>query len=364
MEERATVYTTVEQIASLVQGKVHGNPLQVVEAARSSGEAGPADITFLEGDRNLRLLRDCKAGVVVLPKGVVEKLLSEGKMSFVAVEVADPLAAFVRIVQHFQGEPEAPPAVLDEMARIHPTAKLGDGCAVMAFAVLGAGTTVGHRCRIHPNVVVGRDCVLGDDVVLHPGVVLYDRTEVGSRSIIHAGAVLGADGFGYRFQGGRQVKVPQLGNVVVGEDVEIGAGTTVDRGTFQSTRIGDGTKIDNLVMIAHNVRVGRHNLIVAQAAIAGSSTTGDYVVLAGQVGVADHVTIHDRVIVGARTAVHADVAAGQRVLGVPAMPEREAKRVLLSMMQLPKLLKDVRVLERKLGMLEPSEDAQVSKDVA
>ena len=348
------MYTTVEQIASLVQGKVHGNAQQVVEAARSFAEAGAADITFLENSRNLRLLRDCKAGVVVVPPGVLENL-SDGEKTFVAVEVVDPLVAFVRIVQHFQGAPEATPAILDEMARIHPTAKLGDGCAVMAFAVLGAGTRVGNRCQIHPNVVVGRDCVLGDDVVLHPGVVLYDRTVIGARSILHAGAVVGADGFGYRFQAGRQVKVPHLGNVVIGEDVEIGAGTTIDRGTFQSTRIGDGTKIDNLVMIAHNVRVGRHNLIAAQTAIAGSSSTGDYVVLAGQVGIADHVTVHDRVIAGARSAVHADVPAGQRVLGTPAMPEREAKRILLSMTRLPKLLETVRMLEQKLGLLETNE---------
>jgi UDP-3-O-[3-hydroxymyristoyl] glucosamine N-acyltransferase len=256
------------------------------------------------------------------------------------------------------------PPIIDEMARIHPTARLGDGCAVMAFAVLGAGTRLGDRCQIHPNAVIGRDCVLGDDVVLHPGVVLYDRTEIGSRSVLHASAVVGADGFGYRFQDGRQVKVPQLGNVVIGEDVEIGAGTTIDRGTFQSTHIGDGTKIDNLVMIAHNVKVGRHNLIVGQAAIAGSSTTGDYVILAGQVGIADHVTIHDRVIVGARSAVHADVAAGQRVLGIPAMPEREGKRIILSLQRLPSLCKDVRLLKQKLGMLDSNADLEEPKDAA
>ena len=258
MEERATVNITVEQIASLVQGKVHGNAQQVIEAARSFNEAGAADVTFLENERNLRLLQTCKAGVVVVPLGVAEKLAAFEK-PFVTIEVRDPLVAFVRIVQHLQGELEPNPAILDELARIHPTAKLGEGCSVMAFAVLGAGTHVGDRCQIHPNVVIGRDCVLGDDVVLHPGVVLYDRTVIGSRSVLHSGVVIGADGFGYRFHSGKQVKVPQLGNVEIGEDVEIGAGTTIDRGTFQSTRIGDGTKIDNLVMIAHNVRVGRQS---------------------------------------------------------------------------------------------------------
>jgi UDP-3-O-[3-hydroxymyristoyl] glucosamine N-acyltransferase len=363
MEERAPVTITVEQIACLVQGKVRGDAQQVVEAARSFGEAGAGDVTFLESVRNLRLLGDCKAGVVVIPPAVAEKL-AEVEHPFVTIEVADPLTAFIRVVQHLQGEPEADPALIDEMARIHPTARLGDGCTVMAFAVLGAGTRLGDRCCIHPNVVVGRDCVLGDDVVLHPGVVLYDRTVIGSRSVLHASAVVGADGFGYRFQGGRQVKVPQLGNVEIGEDVEVGAGTTIDRGTFQATRIGDGTKIDNLVMIAHNVKVGRHNLIVGQAAIAGSSTTGDYVVLAGQVGVGDHVTIGDRVIVGARSAVPGDIAAGQRVLGIPARPEREGKRILLSIPRLPDLLRDVRQIKEKLGLLGTGDDLVEPKEAA
>ena len=354
---------TVEQIAALVQGKVQGNAHRVVESARSFGEAGAGDVTFLENVRNVRLLGDCKAGVVIVPPAVAEKLAGTDK-TFATIEVADPLAAFILVVQHLQGEPESAPALIDEMARIHPTARLGDGCSVMAFAILGAGTRLGDRCCIHPNAVVGRDCVLGDDVVLHPGVVLYDRTVIGSRSVLHASAVIGADGFGYRFQGGRQVKVPQLGNVEIGEDVEIGAGTTIDRGTFQSTRIGDGTKIDNLVMIAHNVKVGRHNLIVGQAAIAGSSTTGDYVILAGQVGVADHVTIHDRVIVGARSAVAGDVAAGQRVLGIPALPEREGKRLLLSLPRVPGLCRDVRLIKQKLGLLDTPDDLEEPKDAA
>src|SRR5262249_52828282 len=152
-------------------------------------------------------------------------------------------------------------------------------------------TSLGARCHVHPHVVIGRGCKIGDDVVLYPGCVIYDGTVLGDRAIIHANAVLGADGFGYRFQAGKHVKVPELGHVEVGDDVEIGACTTIDRGTFQATRIGTGTKIDNLVMIAHNCRIGRHNMLVSQVGIAGSCNTGDHVVMAGQVGVADHVTI-------------------------------------------------------------------------
>jgi UDP-3-O-[3-hydroxymyristoyl] glucosamine N-acyltransferase len=236
----------------------------------------------------------------------------------------------------------------------------------MAFAVIGSGTRLGQRCQIHANVVVGRDCVLGDDVVLHPGVVLYDRTVVGNRVTVHARAVLGSDGFGYRFQEGRHVKVPHLGSVEVGDDVEIGAGTTIDRGTFQATRIGEGTKIDNLVQFAHNCRIGRHNLIVSQVGIAGSSATGDYVVLAGQVGISDHVTIHDGAVIGARSAVNNDVPAGQRVLGFLGWPEREGRRILLSMPQLPGLCKDVRLLMARLQQQEgkQGDEEKGSKDAA
>ena len=151
--------------------------------------------------------------------------------------------------------------------------------------MVGEGSVLGARCRLHSGVVVGRNCRLGDDVVLHPHVVLYDGTILGNRVIVHANAVLGADGFGYRFQGGRHVKMPQFGSVEIGDDVEIGAGTTIDRGTFQATRIGAGTKIDNLVQIGHNCQIGKHNLFVSQVGIAGSCSTGDYVVMAGQVGV-------------------------------------------------------------------------------
>src|SRR5262249_12719785 len=161
------------------------------------------------------------------------------------------------------------------------------------------------------------------DVTVYPNAVLYDDTVVGNRVTIHSNAVLGADGFGYRPHGGRHVKVPQLGHVEVGDDVEIGAGTMIDRGTFQATRVGDGTKIDNLVQTGHNGRIGRHNLLVSQIGMAGSSSTGDYVVIAGQVGIVDHIHIGDRAMIGGQAGVTKDVPAGQHMLGSPATPERD-----------------------------------------
>jgi UDP-3-O-[3-hydroxymyristoyl] glucosamine N-acyltransferase len=348
------VQVTVSALAALVQGQVYGPPDRPVHAARTLQEAGPTDVSFLENERGVRHLKGCRAGALLIPTSLADRRAELGpgaEHTFAFIEVADPLGAFITIVRHLHGEPVAPPPGIAPQAIVHPTAQLGPDCTVMANAFIAEGAVLGARCRIYPGVYVGPGCRLGDDVVLYPQAVLYDRTVLGNRVIVHAGAVLGADGFGYRFAGGAHVKVPQFGNVEVGDDVEIGACTTVDRGTFQSTRIGKGTKVDNLVMIAHNCRIGRHNVLASQVGIAGSCTTGDYVVMAGQVGIADHVTINDRAVVGAQSGVPNDVAAGQRVFGYPAREEHEARRIMASLVSLPPLLKRVRQLEQAVEAL-------------
>ncbi|HXG11758.1 MAG TPA: UDP-3-O-(3-hydroxymyristoyl)glucosamine N-acyltransferase [Gemmataceae bacterium] len=335
---------TVRELAALVRGEVHGDGGLVITAARPLGQAQPGEITFVESERHARQLASCRASAAVVPV----TLPADG---LTLIRVADPLAAFITIVRHLHGRPEEPPPPgIDPRAVIHPTARLGEGVSVQPFAVVGEGSVLGARCRLHVGVVVGRYCRLGDDVVLHPHVVLYDGTVLGNRVVIHAHAVIGADGFGYRFQNGRHVKVPQLGQVEIGDDVEIGAGSTIDRGTFGATQIGEGTKIDNLVQVAHNCRIGRHNVLAGQVGIAGSSSTGDYVMLAGQVGVADHVHIGDRTLIGAQSGVARDVPAGARLLGSPAIPEAEQKRILLSLPKLPQMHRDLRRLQRHLGL--------------
>jgi UDP-3-O-[3-hydroxymyristoyl] glucosamine N-acyltransferase len=261
----------------------------------------------------------------------------------------------VDIVRHLQGRSEPPPHGIDPRAVIHPTAQIGPDPSIFPLAAVGEATVIGARCRIHSSAVIGRHCRLGDDVLIYPNAVLYDGTVVGSRVIIHANAVLGADGFGYRFQDGRHVKVPQLGTVEIGDDVEIGACTTVDRGTFQATRVGEGTKIDNLVQVGHNCRIGKHNLLVSQMGIAGSSSTGDYVVIAGQAGIADHIRIGDRVQIGAKAGITRDVPADQRMLGTPATPEREQKRIVISLQKLPELRRELRRLKQHLGIQDDQE---------
>jgi UDP-3-O-[3-hydroxymyristoyl] glucosamine N-acyltransferase len=316
-------------------------------------EAGPEDITFIESDRNARHLKTCRARTAVVPPALAarrQELKGDDGTPLTLIEVADPLTAFVALVRHLHGEPVAPPPTIDPRAAIHPTAQVGPDASLAPFAVVGEGSILGARCRLYAGAVVGRNCRLGDDVVLHSHAVLYDGTVLGNRVIVHANAVLGADGFGYRFQGGRHVKIPQLGSVEVSDDVEIGAGTTIDRGTFQATRIGEGTKIDNLVQIGHNCQIGRHNLFVSQVGIAGSCSTGDYVVMAGQVGIADHVRIEDRATIGARSGVFRDVPAGERFLGAPARQEREEKRILLSLEHLPEMRRELARILKKLGL--------------
>jgi UDP-3-O-[3-hydroxymyristoyl] glucosamine N-acyltransferase len=330
-------------LADLVRGQVIGDADLVISAARPLGEAQPGDITFVEDDQHAHLLHECRASAVVAPASVQPNGVA-------LLQVADPLNAFVAIVRLLHGRPEPPPHGIDPRAAIHATVSIGEQSSIYSFASIGEGSVIGSRCQIHSGAIVGRHCRLGDDVVLHANAVLYDGTLVGSRVLIHANAVIGADGFGYRTSNGRHVKVPQFGHVEIGDDVEIGACTTIDRGTFQATRIGAGTKIDNLVQIGHNCRIGRHNLLVSQIGIAGSSTTGDYVVVAGQAGIVDHVHIGERAMIGAKAGVTKDVPAGQRMLGAPATPEREQKRILMTLERLPEIRKDVQRIKQHLGL--------------
>lgn len=336
--------TTVQQLAELVQGEVHGDGGQVITAARPLDLAQTGEITFLENDRHIPRLHTCKASAVVMPASL------QGN-GVTAIRVPDPLGAFVTIVRHLHGLPEDRTQGIDPRAVIAESAQLGEGTTVYPFAVIGEGTVLGARCRVHNGVVLGRYCRLGDDVTLYPNVVIYDGTVLGQRVVVHAGAVLGADGFGYRFLNGKHVKVPQLGHVEIGDDVEIGANTTIDRGTFQATNIGVGTKIDNLVQIGHNCKIGRSNVLVSQVGIAGSSTTGDFVVLAGQVGVADHLHIGDGALVGAKAGVSKNVPAGARLMGsFPALPEHDQRRIVATLRRLPEMRRDLRRIKLHLGM--------------
>ncbi len=336
--------STVRELAALVGGEVHGDGELPIHAARAVTDAGVGHITFAETDKHLNDLHASPASAAVVPKTTA----ANGKA---LIRVADPRSAFLVIAGHLHLRPTPPPHGIDPFAAVDPTAVLGPGVSVHAFAVVGAGCIIGARCRIDSGAVIGRDCRLGDDVTLYPHVVLYEGTVLGNRVAVHAHAVLGADGFGYRLENGRHVKIPQLGFVEIGDDVEIGAGTTIDRGTYGPTRVGTGTKIDNLVMVGHNCRIGRHNIIVGQVGLAGSCETGDFVVMAGQAGIADHVRLGAGCVIGAQTGVAKDIPPNQKMFGTPALPLQEQKRVVASLANLPDLRKRLRAVEKHLGLL-------------
>jgi len=339
------VNTTVRQLAALVQGTVVGDADLVVKAARPLSEAQAGDITFLEDDKHASFLHNCQASAAVVPSSLPANGLA-------LIQVTDPLSAFASIFRHLHGRPEPLPHGVDPLAAVHPTATLGEGASIFPFAVIGEGAVIGARCRLHSGAIIGRNCRLGDDVTIYANAVLYDGTTIGNRAIVHANAVLGADGFGYRFHECRHVKVPQLGHVEIGDDVEIGACTTIDRGTFQATRVGAGTKMDNLVQVGHNCQIGKHNLFISQMGIAGSSSTGDYVVIAGQAGIVDHIHIGDRAMIGAQAGVIKDVPQGLRILGSPARPERDQKRILMTLDRLPEMRRDLQRIKQHLGLVD------------
>jgi UDP-3-O-[3-hydroxymyristoyl] glucosamine N-acyltransferase len=265
-----------------------------------------------------------------------------------ALRVDEPRAAMAGVLGALHPERIAvpgvhPTAVLGQGTSVHPTAEVGP------YAVIGAGCTIAEGAIIGPHAVLGRDCSVAERAVIHAQATLYDGVEVGPRSVVHSGARLGADGFGYVWDGSGHRKVPQVGVVRLGADVEVGANSTIDRGSVGDTVVGDGTKIDNLVQIGHNCRIGRHVIIVSQVGISGSTRVGDGAVLGGQAGVQGHIEIGAGARVGGQAGVTGSVAAGETVSGYPARPHREALRVQAAMMKLPELMRRVKELERALA---------------
>jgi UDP-3-O-[3-hydroxymyristoyl] glucosamine N-acyltransferase len=339
------VTVTVRELAEWVRGEVLGDGELPISNARTLAEAQPGDITFVEHERHLAAWHASRASAAVVPTSVPVN----GRP---IIRVPDPLMAFVDIVRALRGRPPAGRGSIDPTAHVHPTARLGAGVTLGPFAVVGEGTELGANAMLLAGACVGRFCKLGEWVTLHPHAVVYDESVLGNRVTVHANAVIGADGFGYRTHNGRHIKVPQLGWVEVEDDVEIGACSTIDRGTFGPTRIGTGTKIDNLVMIGHNCRVGRNNIFCSQVGIAGSVTTGDYVVMAGQVGVADHLTIGERTTLLAKAGVSNDVPADAKMLGTPAMSYKAFMRNMHELDKVADLRKDVKQIKNHLGLQE------------
>jgi UDP-3-O-[3-hydroxymyristoyl] glucosamine N-acyltransferase len=353
---------TVGELARRVEGVVRGNDQLVIVGAASLRHAGRSEITFASDERHFRQFKSTVAGAAIVGQDFAAKFGAEIADRTLIV-VTDPFEAFMAVLQEFRPQRPRPEIGRAGEAYISPSAQIGPDCNIYPGAYIGDDVIIGAGCDIHPGVVIEADCRLGEQCTLYPNVVLYPRVVLGDRVIVHASAVLGADGFGYKFREGCFKKIPQLGSVLVQDDVEIGACTTIDRGMIGPTIIGEGTKLDNLIMIGHNCELGKHNAFASQVGFAGSVTTGDYVRCAGQVGIADHVHLGTGAVLGAKAGVHKDMAAGGTYLGVPATEEHEQIKIVMALRKLPDLRKQVRVMEEQLEQLKRQFQALNTSDV-
>jgi UDP-3-O-[3-hydroxymyristoyl] glucosamine N-acyltransferase len=323
-----------------------------ITGAAPLADALPGHITLIDNEKHVPRLQASRATACITNRSFPEVAIAQ-------IVVANPHDAFTQICELFRPESIVHQAYgIDPLASIASSAKVASSATVEAFASVASDCSIGDGTHVHRGVTIMNGCTIGKDCQLFPGVVLYPGTIVEDRVILHSGSVLGAHGFGYRMENGKHISTAQLGWVHIESDVEIGANSTVDRGTYGATRIGCGTKIDNLVMVAHNCNIGKHNLICSQVGIAGSTSTGDYVVLAGQVGVRDHIHIATKTMVGAQAGVIADTLENQVLLGSPAIPRNEQAILFASLSRLPELRKTVKKLTKQVEqMLAPKSDS-------
>ncbi|MEO8206993.1 MAG: UDP-3-O-(3-hydroxymyristoyl)glucosamine N-acyltransferase [Chthoniobacterales bacterium] len=329
-------------VAELTQGELcKGTPELEITGVASVTEAVPGDITFFYNPRYLSALRSCKAAAVLVPRDFLEDVPAA------LIKVDSPSAAFAAVVQHFA----PPPIVFDK--GVHPTAIIGKGVelgpdvSVQAYVVIEAGARIGARTIIGAYSYIGHESRLGDDCFLHARVTVQDRCLIGNRVILHPGSVIGADGFGYESVNKKYVKIPQTGIVQIDDDVEVGANTTIDRARFGKTWIQEGAKLDNLVMIGHNVTIGAHSILCANVGVSGSSKIGAYTTLAGQAGVVGHVEIADGIIVAAQAGVTKSLSNKGIYVGSPAEPMESFKKKMAYLSRISKLHERVKALEPK-----------------
>jgi UDP-3-O-[3-hydroxymyristoyl] glucosamine N-acyltransferase len=340
---------TASQIAEKLQGEVIGDGSVLLTGLAPADGAKAGDLTFAEKDTYLAAAEESQASAILVPK----EFTSSKK---VLIRVANPRVAMAKLLplffppdQHASGI--HPSATIDPSAQIDPTCHIGPSC------IIGARVKIGARGVLMGGNHIGRDCQIGEDVCLYPNVVIYPKSQLGKRVSIHAGSVIGSDGYGYVFDTSFHRKMPQIGNIIIGDDVEIGANAALDRGALGSTVIGKGTKIDNLVHMAHNVTLGQHCLIMGQVGFAGSTRLGDYCVIASQSGIAGHLTLGNQATVGAKSGVMRDIPDKGTVLGYPALPDKQTKRQIIALQQLPELIRRVRDLEKEVADLKAGTSA-------
>lgn len=342
---------TLAAIADLVQGELHGDAQLLITGAATLSAARSNEISLADHVKQARNLANSAAAAVVVPRDFTPDRPH--------IKVANVHAAFATIVQKFRPQRARRTLGISPSASISASAKLSAGVEIHPLAYIGDDVEIGAGAIIHSGVRILEGCRIGAGTIIFPNAVLYENTIVGERCLIHAGVVLGGYGFGYSTADGQHLLSAQLGWVEIGNDVDIGSCSAIDRGTYGPTTIGDGTKIDDQVMIAHNCRIGKHNLICSQCGLAGSSSTGDYVVLAGQAGLRDHIHVGDHCVVGAKSGVMNDVEPKSYVLGIPATDERHQMSCIAAVHRLPGFRQQIAQLQKQVNALQ----AQLSGDL-
>ena len=335
----------------MVHGELSGDPDQVVTGLAGLREAAPSDVSFLASPKYQAAVKTTRARVLILARDLSVDF--DGAI----IRVDNPSEAFAELVRQVAPVPVTFPPGIHPTAVVASSARLGKDVSIQPHAVIEDRVVIGDRTIIGAGTYLGHESRVGSDCRLYANVSLRERTIIGDRVILHLGVVLGADGFGYEKVDGWHKKIPQVGNVEIGDDVEIGANSAIDRGRFGRTRIGKGTKIDNLVQIGHNCVIGEHCIICGLVGIAGSTIIGDHVTVAGQVGIAGHLTIGDKCIIMAQAGVTKDVPSGSVMLGAPAVPHKEFKRVIAAMQRLPETVSKLHELEEQLADIRRRLDA-------
>lgn len=335
---------TLGELAEILGGTVASHPHYIVKRPVPADSDDPDGIAFCESEPYLAKAHASGVGALILPYNLRSSLKP-------AIHVEYPRLAFGKLLTIVQ-RPLPLNLGVHPTAVVHPDASISDSAQIGPCVVVEQGAYVGDNTRIYPNCYIGESCRVGAGSVLYPNVVLYQDVTVGERCIIHSGAVIGADGFGFTWDGTRQFKVPQVGGVEIGDEVEVGANTTIDRATAGATKIGSGTKLDNLVQVAHNVHFGRDGVMAGQSGIAGSARVGDRATIGGVVAISDHVTITDDVTLGGGTGVASDILEKGAYFGRPALPAREGLRAFMMVPKLPDFLSRIRALEKKVKELE------------
>ena len=335
---------TITELAAKLGADIQGPGDIEVRGVAGIREAREGDVTYLSDRKHLRELEACRASAVIISPDMQD-------VTMPALVVKNPRYAFALALGIFYSKPYLPGGI-SERAIIGKDVVLGTEPTVHPNAVVADGAKIGSRVTLYPGVYVGGGSIIGDDAVLYPNVSIREGVSLGSRVIIHSGSVIGSDGFGFVTDSGRHHKIPQVGGVIIEDDVEIGANCTVDRATLGNTVIKKGTKLDNMVHIAHNVTIGEHCLLAGQSGVAGSSTLGNYVVVGGKTAISDHLTIGDRVMIAGGSGIAHSIPSGEVVAGYPAIPIREWLKAQAVISKLPDLKKLVSQLEHRIAELE------------